>query len=437
MGYGVFPEIDAAAIHDLLHLKGHKHSKAFGGKRSESVDPSHADGQRGVQPVKLLKFQRCHLTHMLARGGKDSVRIRVKLLLAVRSDNHCNDRKHHALVAGGQVVQKLLAFLALKLHVIRHDSGKVVALILAALPVRDVRLHAEQTVFHLAHRLVGGDRDDVDGEHHVSVEVCQLGHHAVLDIRSVVFEEKHAPVFLAQLEIVAVLFHAVRADIVAEVVSLFHHVPRVKVKVHFFTGAVEVVQNAQPFRCVHGCAFGAERGEVGDEVCADTGEIGAGFLNILFCCGNCDILLLHNAIRAGRLIQQHLVVFLAVLVQSVPAQGHKDGILKIRLVHSAVVDSDFSDSSAVKAVQEFGVGQKHTLLILARRHLIVDVRKAEGLRKLIPDLENPVRPDTAYGDHILHLAGNAVLFLVLLDADFQRFNHWLSFPPLRGFRWYP
>ncbi len=53
------------------------------------------------------------------------------------------------------------------------------------------------------------------------------------------------------------------------------------------------------------------------------GEIGAGFLNILFGCGNGDILLLHNAICAGRLIQQYLVVLFAVFVQSVPAQGYR------------------------------------------------------------------------------------------------------------------
>ena len=57
VGNSVLPEVNAAPVHDLLHLKGHEHGKAFGGQGAESVDLPGADGQDGVQAVKLLVFQ--------------------------------------------------------------------------------------------------------------------------------------------------------------------------------------------------------------------------------------------------------------------------------------------------------------------------------------------------------------------------------------------
>ena len=37
VGNGVFPEVDAAPVHDLLHLKGHEHGKALGGQGAEGL----------------------------------------------------------------------------------------------------------------------------------------------------------------------------------------------------------------------------------------------------------------------------------------------------------------------------------------------------------------------------------------------------------------
>ena len=83
--------------------------------------------------------------------------------------HHRQHRKHHPLVTGRQIVQKFLAFLSLLLHVIRNDRRKVVILVLLPLPVRDVGFHTEQAVFHLPHSFVCGNRDNVNGQHHVSV----------------------------------------------------------------------------------------------------------------------------------------------------------------------------------------------------------------------------------------------------------------------------
>ena len=133
VGNGVLPEIDTAPVHDLLHLKGHEHGKALGGQGAESVDLPGADGQDGVQAVELLVSQHRQLT--MTRQGAYSFRVAVKLPFAVGGDNNGEDGLHHPLVAGGEVCQKLLALLALQLHIVGDDGGEVVVLILAALPI--------------------------------------------------------------------------------------------------------------------------------------------------------------------------------------------------------------------------------------------------------------------------------------------------------------
>ena len=55
---GVLAAVDTALVEHLLHTEGHKHGGAFGGQRSESVNLADAVGQHGIQPLKLLIFQR-------------------------------------------------------------------------------------------------------------------------------------------------------------------------------------------------------------------------------------------------------------------------------------------------------------------------------------------------------------------------------------------
>lgn len=141
MGDGVLPKVNAALVLNLLYLKGDEHRQTFGGESAERIDFPRPDGQGRVQPVKLLEFQHRKLAHVLSCHGKHRLGIAVKLLLGVGGDGQGNHRKHHALVAGGEVVQELLALLALQFHVIGHYCGKVVVSVLATLPVGDVGFH--------------------------------------------------------------------------------------------------------------------------------------------------------------------------------------------------------------------------------------------------------------------------------------------------------
>ena len=163
MGNGIFTEVNAALIHDLLHLERHQYRQALRGEGSERVDFPRPDGQHRIQSVRLLILQRRHLTHVLSRRRQHRFRILIQLLLGICGNHHCDHRKHHALVTGGQIVQKLFGFLALKLHIIGDHSGEVVVLILPSLPAGDVRFHAQQEALHLTDGLIGGNGDHING----------------------------------------------------------------------------------------------------------------------------------------------------------------------------------------------------------------------------------------------------------------------------------
>ena len=99
---------------------------------------------------------------MLARRGVERFGVAVKLLLIVRQMNQRHQPEHHPLVAGRQVVQHLLGFLALEFHIIGNRGSKIVVGVLAALPVSDVRFHAQQRALQLAGGFVRRHRQDVD-----------------------------------------------------------------------------------------------------------------------------------------------------------------------------------------------------------------------------------------------------------------------------------
>ena len=175
MGDGVFSKVDTALVHDLLNLKGHEHRKAFCGQGTEGVELPGASGQHGVQAVHLLILENRHLAHTLPSGRENGVRIHIQLFLGIRGNDHGQDAEDHPLVTGGQIIQKLLAFLPLQFHIIGDNSGEIVVAVLAALPVGDVCLHTEKPVFYLPHSLACGNGYHINGEHYVPVQIGQLG----------------------------------------------------------------------------------------------------------------------------------------------------------------------------------------------------------------------------------------------------------------------
>ena len=373
----------------------------------------------------MLIFKNSHLAHPLPGGGENGIRIHIQLVLGVGGNDHGQDAEDHPLVTGGQIIQKLLAFLPLQFHVIGNDSGEIVIAVLAALPVGNVCLHTEKTVFRLPHGLVCGNGYHVNGEHHVPVQVRQFGYEIILNVAGVVLEVQYPGVPFSDLEIVAVPFHGIRADVVPEAVPLPGRIPEREAELIFFALAVETVEDLQPFHGVHGAAGGAKGGKVGRKVCFHTGEETPGGIYILFTDGDGDELLLDNTIAIGGLVQKHLVVFLPVVVQAVPLHGHENGLLEVDLAHAVVEDGDFGGGSAVQAVDDGAIAPKHLLLVRLRCHLIVNIREAEAFRVPPAGEENPVLPDFLNGDHVLDTPGNDIFLPVLSHQSTNGFHHFL------------
>ena len=182
LGDDVYTLEHAAAVLDLLHLERHEDRKAFRGQRPPRRDPVDADGQRRVEAVELLVFQRADLAHVLSARGGDRLGVGVELLKRIRRVQDRQDHPDHLLVTGRDVIQEFPDLLALLFHVIGDDGRVVVVGVLLALVVGDVCLNAERLLFPELLRLLCGNRNDVIVEDHVPVAVRQVHHHTVLDI---------------------------------------------------------------------------------------------------------------------------------------------------------------------------------------------------------------------------------------------------------------
>ena len=210
------------SVPNFLRLERHKHREGFCRECPQRVDAPQTERQRGDQAILLLKAQLCELAQMLACDGLERFGVAVQFLFAVCQMHERDHGEQHPLVAGREVVQHLTGFLALLLQVIRHNGRKVLVAVLPPLPVGDVRLHAEELIFYLAHRFVGRHGDHVNGEHHAPVEVGQLQDHAVFDVAGIVLEEQNATVLTAHFEIIPMELQAIWADCILEVVPALH-----------------------------------------------------------------------------------------------------------------------------------------------------------------------------------------------------------------------
>ena len=293
----VLTEINTALVHDLLHLERHQNREALGGKGSERIDLSDANRKDRVEPVRLLELQRGHLAHVLSRSREDCLGIQVELLLGICRDNHRHNGKHHALVSGRQVVQKLLGLLALELHIIGDDSAEVVILILFALPVGDVGFNTQKSVLDLTDRFIRRDRDHIDGQHQISVQLGKLGEHTVIDIACVVFEEQNSCELFSELDVVCTPLHAVRANIIAKVMTHSRLFIDVHLEGSLIAGAVEVVKDTQSLYCIECNALGTESREMGCEIRTDSGKICSRLLNVLLAHGDSHVLLLRDTVE--------------------------------------------------------------------------------------------------------------------------------------------
>ena len=129
------------------------------------------------------------MAQVLPADGHEGFRVSVQLLHAVRDMDQRDHGEDHALVALGEIGQKFLGLSPELLQLVGHGGGEVVFVILPLLPSGDVRLDAQNLILYISNRFIGGNGQNVDGQHEAPGEVRQVGDHAVLDVAGVVFQE--------------------------------------------------------------------------------------------------------------------------------------------------------------------------------------------------------------------------------------------------------
>ena len=233
---------------------------------------------------------------MLAGNGLERFRITVQFFLAVCQMHQRHHGKHHPLVAGGEIVQHLTGLLALLLQIVGDNGRKVIVSVLPALPVGHIGLHTQQAILHLPHRLVGRDRDDVDGQHKTSVQAGKLIDHGILDIAGILLQKQYPAILTAHDKMILFEFHAVWADGVLEGTTVFHVLPEVKAELAFLTHTVEIMQDMEAVCRIQFLAARVHVVQTGRGVMDRAVKKRAGFLHIFLVDGQCDVALLHHTV---------------------------------------------------------------------------------------------------------------------------------------------
>ena len=364
---------------------------------------------------------------MFARCGVERFGVAVQLLFAVSQMHECHKTEHHALVAGGKVVQHFLGFLALQLHIVGNCGGKIVVGVLAALPVGDIRFHAQQGALQLAGSFVRWYRQNVDRKHQIAVKVAELRHKAVLDVAGIVLQIQHPTIAGIHLKMVGGKLHAVGAEPILEMLPALGVFVDVELRRSLFPGLEKVAENVQTLgQGQFSCHRGKLR-EVRHQIRADTGKVTAGFVRVALYHAYGQVAFPHNAVAgAGHLGGQHLIELVAVFVKTVCLVRQQDAALKLGLVDAAVVNRDFSRCAGIESVQQFRVIKEHTGFVLFAGDGVVNVGERPCFGILVADLENAICKNAADGNGVLHTARNTELFAFHLLRFRQGFNQAVS-----------
>ena len=94
------------------------------------------------------------------------------------------------------------------------------------------------------------------------------------------------------------------------------------------------------------------------QVALHPAEVGAGVLDFSLCNGQGDKLILYQIVALGHLVQQDLVGFPAVHIQSVAFFFHQDSTLEVLRIQPAVADGDFGGGVRGQGVQHTTVREE-------------------------------------------------------------------------------
>ena len=324
----------------------------------------------------------------------------------------------HTAVACRQIVEHFLDVALLLLQIIRNSRRKVIVGVLTALPVGDIGFNTEQTAFSLLDRFVDRDRDDIDRKHDIAVQRGQIGEDRILDVGAVFSQEKHTAVTIADFEMVALKLKGIGSDIILEAVTSAAVRLDIEIKVGFFADTIKVVKKSQALGYIHLGANAAELFQTSGNLSSCTIEVGAGFFNGLFEYEQREILILYHRVRAGRLIEEHTVILMTAIIQSVILIRQEQRAFDIETVDPAVVDGDLCRNTRIKSAEKICVLLKHILLIVVVGDSIVNVGKLECFRKQFSaDLKDTVIVDALDRDRVLTgLRGDKSLTVLLFHT---------------------
>ena len=216
--------------------------------------------------------------------------------------------------------------------------------------------------------------------------------------------------------------------------ALAHHILSIESEIDFLAAAVEIMKHTELFCGIHFRDLGSQSGKAGGQLCAHTGKVGSGILNILFTDRYRNILLLNDAVTARGLAHDDIVVLHTVVIQIVIFQLHQNRIRKVFSIEMPVVQGDLGGSTAVQTVNQRCIRQKQLLLCFLRCHHIVDVRELKSLGIPGSNEENAITPHTLDRYDILHPFRNTIRLLIFFHHLFNRF-HAVFWPPFRVSQW--
>ena len=125
------------------------------------------------------------------------------------------------------------------------------------------------------------------------------------------------------------------------------------------------------------------------------------------------------------MIQQHLIKFVPIEIQSVILLREQHFFPQFCGVSLVIVDGDLKDIIRFKTVQQSGIGEKQTFLSFVVLNLIIDILKAERLTERPAALEYPVLPDRLYRNGFLYTGRNCVLY----DLGMRSLSEFFQFFP--------
>ena len=330
---------------------------------------------------------------MLPADGLEHLRVAVQLFPAVRQMHQRHHGEQHPLITGGEVIQHLTGLPPLLLQIVGHHGGEIIVAVLPALPVGDVGLHPQQAVLHLPHRLIRGHRDDVNGQHEISVEARELVDHGILDIAGILLQEQDPAILLPHDEVILPKLHAVRTDGVFEGSAGSRAFCQVQPELRLLPHPVEIVEDTKPLRGIQFLAAGIQMTQAGCDVIYRPVKKSPCLLQALSVGGEGDIALLHHAVGGIRhLTQQHGIVLRPFPIQAIPPEREQNVPLKVSAVETPIVDGDLGGGAGIQCVQQLRVAKEHRCLVLLGSNGVIDVTEAQGLGILAAKLKDPIRP---------------------------------------------